>query len=176
MVRTDKREFNRDLVSYIRKKKTRKRYRPSNRESDTYYQEDRPSFWSKMFSTRRIEAKMPKEEVAEVHEIEEEIEAADQEIKDAEDIEKTAEIRKERLLTRLFRKMRGAGKEKEFPEEAEEAAMPVLDEDIKEILKITFTWINKLPKSKLREFRSSEDFEKYKVILMKYGLVKEKKE
>lgn len=175
MARIDKTDFNRELVSYIRKKKSKakKKYSPKAKEADVYYQEQKPSLWNKLF-TKRMEAKMPREKVAEIKEIEEEIEETDQEIKEAEEIEKTAEIRKERLFSRLFRKMKGADKEK--PEFPEEEAMPQLDEDVKDILKITFNWINKLPKAKLQEFKSSEDFEKYKVILMKYGLVKEKKE
>ena len=178
MVKIDKREFNKDLVSYIKKKRNKPRRArkaaPKAKEMDMYYEEKRPSIWSQLFS-KRVEAKMPKEKVAEIHEIEEEIEETDQEIQEAEEIEKSAEVRKERLLTRLFRRMKGREREKtEFPEEPE--AVPQLDEDVKEILKITFNWINKLPKSKLQEFKSSEDFEKYKLILMKYGLVKEKKE
>ncbi|MFH1400937.1 MAG: hypothetical protein ABIH41_05435 [Nanoarchaeota archaeon] len=51
---------------------------------------------------------------------------------------------------------------------------PQIPEDVQEVLKITFRWIEKLPKYRLAEFKSSQDFEMYKDTLLKYGVVRKK--
>ena len=60
-------------------------------------------------------------------------------------------------------------------EESEEEE-PVLDQDVIEVIKIGHRWLNELPPGKKRSFKASDDFQKYKTVLEKYGLVKEKKE
>lgn len=49
---------------------------------------------------------------------------------------------------------------------------PAVDEDVKEVLKITFKWLKRLDQETVEEFKSSSDFEKYKAVLDKYGLIK----
>ncbi len=56
--------------------------------------------------------------------------------------------------------------------EAAMPAQPVLDEDTKEVLKITFKWLKMMPPETVEEIKNSPDFEKYKAVLGKYGLIK----
>ena len=51
-------------------------------------------------------------------------------------------------------------------------AQPVLDEEVKEVLKITFKWLKQMDPDTVEEIKSSSDFEKYKKVLDKYGLIK----
>jgi len=67
--------------------------------------------------------------------------------------------------------MKWFGSKEEDDYEVVEAA-PVLDEDVKEVLKITFKWLKQMDPELIEEIKASEDFEKYKKLLDKYGLIK----
>ncbi len=58
----------------------------------------------------------------------------------------------------------------QFAEEESEKLM--FEEDVKEVLKITHKWIERLPAKKKKEFKDSEDFDKYKTLLDKMDLLK----
>jgi hypothetical protein len=69
------------------------------------------------------------------------------------------------------------GKKKEQEEdydtmEAPTVTQPVIDEDVKEVLKITFKWLKQMDPEQVEEIKNSSDFEKYKAVLGKYGLIK----
>lgn len=66
------------------------------------------------------------------------------------------------------------GKKKEDDYETIETApaQPVLDEEVKEVLKITFKWLKQMDPEQIEEIKASPDFEKYKRVLDKYGLIK----
>jgi len=49
---------------------------------------------------------------------------------------------------------------------------PVLDEDVKEVLKITFKWLKQMDPDQVEDIKNSADFDKYKRVLDKYGLIK----
>ncbi len=51
-------------------------------------------------------------------------------------------------------------------------ATPVIDEEVKEVLKITFKWLKMMDAETVEEIKNSPDFEKYKAVLGKYGLIK----
>jgi hypothetical protein len=54
-----------------------------------------------------------------------------------------------------------------------ETAKPAqLDEDVKEVLKITFKWLKQMDPETVEEIKASSDFQKYKAVLDKYGLIK----
>ena len=57
-------------------------------------------------------------------------------------------------------------------ETVQQPAQPVIDEDVKEVLKITFKWLKQMDPETVDEIKASEDFEKYKKVLDKYGLIK----
>lgn len=116
------------------------------------------------------------EKMEEIKEKEQEIKEIEEDIGDLEAVEVEEEQKKEAVLSRMFSKLKGffgPGKDDEdFGEEnSNPEAMP-LDEELKEVLKITFKWVSKLPPEELKEFKSSPDFEKYKLVLKKYGLIK----
>ena len=67
--------------------------------------------------------------------------------------------------------MKWFGRKEEDDYEVVEAG-PVLDEDVKEVLKITFQWLKQMDPELIEEIKQSEDFEKYKKLLDKYGLIK----
>ena len=49
-----------------------------------------------------------------------------------------------------------------------------IDEDMKQILRVTHHWLKKLSKEDLSKFKNSNDFEIYKSTLKKYNLIKER--
>jgi hypothetical protein len=114
-------------------------------------------------TSKPVEEKIPEEVIEEMEELEEEIKELDEEMEDDFDYQK-----REGLLTRFFNLLR---RNKITEEELIEAG---LDEDVKEVLKISFMWLNKLPAQHMREFKSSGDFETCKEVLIKHGLAKEK--
>lgn len=69
-------------------------------------------------------------------------------------------------------------KKEEEPVEEEGPEAFVIEDDVKDVLKLSLKWIEQLPSNKLREFKSSPDFEKYREVLLKYNVAKrvEKKE
>jgi hypothetical protein len=72
------------------------------------------------------------------------------------------------------KKMGWFSKAKDEDEEMMDATpqQPVLDEDVKEVLKITFKWLKRMDPDTIDEIKASPDFEKYKQVLDKYGLIK----
>jgi hypothetical protein len=72
-------------------------------------------------------------------------------------------------------KMGWFSKRKEDEYETFETAAPAqqaIDEDVKEVLKITFKWLKMMDPETIDEIKASKDFEKYKAVLDKYGLIK----
>lgn len=66
-------------------------------------------------------------------------------------------------------------KEEEDYDTMETVTMPAqgaLDEDVKEVLKITFKWLKQMDPDQVEDIKNSADFEKYKKVLDKYGLIK----
>lgn len=57
-----------------------------------------------------------------------------------------------------------------------EEEQPTLPEDVKEAIRTLHRWLEKLPAKRLEEFKASEDFQQYKEVLTKYGLVKKREE
>ena len=54
----------------------------------------------------------------------------------------------------------------------EQKAASVVNEDIKEVLKLQNRWLSKLPAKTIREFKESEDYKKIKELLDKHSLIK----
>ena len=139
--------------------------------------------WSRRYRLREAEEELSEEEIEDLEDMEAEIEAIEDEETALEDMEEEFEGRREGLLSKLMRKLNifKRGGIDDFDEEAFEAELEkesmrssLVSEDVKEVLKIAHSWIEKLPDKQKKEFKSSSDFEKYKTILVKYGLVKEK--
>jgi len=154
----------------------------------------KPGLLSKLFSFRRGLIKdaeksedLTPEEMARLKGIEDDIEETEQEIIEKE--EEVKEIKKEEenlvekrenMLTKFFSKvnfLKSKRMEADQPEpEERDDEEPVLDQEVIEVIKIGHKWLNELPPGAKRRFKTSDDFQKYKEVLEKYGLVKEKKE
>ena len=78
------------------------------------------------------------------------------------------------------------GRKKKEPTSEEIAALtastvhkeeePTLPEDAKEAIRTLHRWLEKLPTKRLEEFKNSEDFQHYKEVLQKYGMVRKREE
>ena len=143
------------------------------------------SFWRRVFAWRRKQNideldDVPKDQKERLDELEGEIEAIEEEESQLEGMEEDLEERKQGLLKTFFQRLRffgGPGRidpKDDFKDYLEEEIKPVIDEDVKEVLKVTHAWLEKLTVRHKKAFKESKDFEKYKEILLKYGLVKEK--
>lgn len=139
------------------------------------YDEVKPGFrdWFAGLFRRRIPSEedlqddLPAEKVQELETMEDELEEVETEIE-------TLEEKREGLLERFLNLMRGsrAKRRKEDAEELLEEVQTVIDEDVKETLKALHKWLERLPNRDMREFKVSDDFQKYKLVLEKYGLIK----
>ena len=108
------------------------------------------------------------EDIEQFQELEDELEEIDTE----ELPERAKAAKKEGVLKRFMGFFRGD--DVEYIEEDVVLERPEVDEDVKTALKIALRWIEKLPKSRLREFKSSGDADKFKEVLINQGLAKEK--
>ncbi len=158
-------------------KKKRKKAKAQVSEEEIYVEYDEPSpfmawfnnfFRSSPRQTQEIDVEedLPPEKVAELTEMEEEIEDVHEDVDDLED-------RRESLLQRFLKSMRQgrSGRADEY-EEYEADGIPVVDEEVKEVLKLLHIWLERLPNHELRSFKVSDDFVKYKAMLEKYELIR----
>lgn len=153
--------------------------------SSTVYGEKK-SVWKNIFSRpKRSTADVLEEEIQEAHikgPEQEELEEIAHEIDDIEDAEDSLEEKRENLLTRFFSTLFGR-KKAEPSQEVEEISQEqiqqtvtqeedALREETKQVLKNIHKWLSKLPPEQIDAFRRSPDFEQYKDVLERYGLVK----
>ena len=101
---------------------------------------------------------------------EEELEEIEEEIEEVEREEDELEEQRETLIERFLNKLRR--KKPSYDEYLEEEIEKELPEDIKEIIRILHSWIQKLPPKKLQEFKASPDFQVYKEVLEKHNLIR----
>lgn len=160
----DKADFNRDLDGYIHKKR-------------------RGSGGGSIFggiSIRRQKKVQPRHEekkvkvkkmddVQKYQELEKDIEEVEaEELPSREKSEK-----KEGAMKRFFGKFRGKSRmDEDIEEEGAPAMGDDIPEDVKDVLKTSLKWIQELPPARLKDFKNSPDFEKYKEILVKYKVAK----
>ncbi|MEM4710423.1 MAG: hypothetical protein QXL18_00550 [Candidatus Woesearchaeota archaeon] len=150
-------DINKDLGQYIKEKHKKE------------------PFWKRIgISKKAINDDAKTKEDKELEEMEnklEEVNAVEEKVEE--------EINEERegILKRFFKKLNFGKKEQEYyePEEEETKEDNELndDQEIKEFLKSIHAWIIKLDPEIQKEFKNSPDFEKYKKMLKKYGLIKE---
>jgi len=100
---------------------------------------------------------------------EEELQEIEQE--EIEELEEELEELEEKpRLTIVERIKRWLYIQDEMPLDEEEKSL--VDEEIKTALKIQNKWLSQLSNKKIKEFKESEDYDKYKEILDKYKLIK----
>jgi len=190
-------KFNKDMEKYIKgRRSSRLEIRfPSRKKkpeevpevnSDEITVEHRETWWSRLFRREQLEPEedLSPEEQARLEAMEQEIEAveeAEEDATDPDDIEALEEAR-ESLIERLFNSMRFFRRRHQLEDKAEriaeleeeEAEQLAMDEDMKEVLKITHKWLGKLMKRYKDEFKKSKDYGRYVEILEKYGVAKKK--
>jgi hypothetical protein len=138
-----------------------------NRELDHYIDKRRKIMGETPYTQQTIEKEEEDLKVAEeqMEEIEDE---------DMQEIEEVPQQKKPSFFARLFQRVSTSKEEVEIEEgiEVVEVSHEKVDEDVRLVLKLSYQWLSYLPKSKLDQFKESQDFETYKDVLKKYGLIK----
>jgi len=166
-------DINKDLDHYI-KEKNRKdpfwkkfKHKPSSKED---VQEDIKHELEAAEKTENISVEDKKDleemehKIVETNELEEKM---DEEINEE----------REGMLKKFFKKLNFNKKEQseeddEEEHEPEESGETISEEEMKQFLKNTHSWITQLPPEKQKEFRESKDFELYTKVLKKHNLIK----
>ena len=180
MVKIVQKDFNMDMDRYI--KNRRDREEPEVTFKDRLLDmRNNMNEW-KIFSLFKKkesdeeyldEDELLEEDVDNFSEEESEIEAIDE-------LEDELEERRESVLKRFFKKLRLFNRSKvsdegdledDYYEEDDFEEDDSLD-DIKDVIKITHTWLEQLPPETLDRFKRSEDFVKYKEVLKKLKMIK----
>ncbi len=171
-------DFNREMDEYLSE---RRKGSKSGFFSETTRGGEKDSWFSKVFSSKksREEVEVPEslaEEGEEIEVVEEEIEPEDTE-EDKTPPEEEPEPVRESLLSKFLKKL-GFGKnlhrveEERIEAEAQQEKNEEFRKDFREFAKIAHKWVEKLPSEKKKEFKRKEEFQKYKEILEKHGLLK----
>ena len=113
---------------------------------------------------------------------EEDFSEEESEIEAIDEMEDELEERRESALKRFFKKLHFFGRRSRRYEDDDEDGYDDYDEenddsvddleDIKEVIKITHKWLERLPPEDMARFKRSEDFEKYKAVLRRLGMIK----
>lgn len=150
----------------------------SEEEVFVEYEDAKPTFkdWLNNFFSGNPKSRIPDESDVPLEDLPpetvKELEAEEAELEEVEEEIGELEERREGILMRFFNTLRGSRKSAEVYEDDVLEDVPLADEDVKEVLKRLHVWIEKLPNREMREFKISEDFEMYKSLLKKYGLIK----
>lgn len=115
---------------------------------------------------------LPDEVKPEIREIEAELEELDEEVDEIEE-------KRENLITRFFNLFRSSNSydededlEFEHSDTVELDSNEVLKAETRQTLKIIHKWISRLSPDQINAFKRSPDFQRYKDLLDKYGLLK----
>lgn len=175
--------FNREMDSYLsdrvkpleldsstKKKKSQDEKAEVHKEKIPFYQRIIRYFHTDKkgeIVEEEIDVGVKDEEIAEVEEMD----------KDFEDFEEEVVIKTKRkgVIERIFSFILPGIEDDIREEEFETVASSEqfeLPDDLKEALKIQNKWLKKLDPEIISEFKSSEDYDNYKIILQKYGLIK----
>ena len=164
--------FFKKVDSLIPRRSTSSRVPRVDDNSSTVYEDGRSRksfFWFLSFKSNKVSE-------AELEEIEEELEDVDEEVEELEDV-------REGLLTRFFRILRGGNRRSVYDDEDGDIDPSVvasqmgesreaLENETRAVLKLIHKWLGKLPPEQITAFRRSPDFNRYKDLLDKYGLIK----
>ena len=168
-----KKERYSDTLKKQKKKKPVERVPDEVSEEEVFveYEASRPGFRSwlaGLFSSspQEVPDDLPETEAKVLEDMEDEIEELDDEIEELEEA-------RESLWTRFLKSMRSSRRsEAAIRDDLLDDVVPAIDEDVKSILKVIHAWLEKLPPSEMAKFKQSGDFQEYKLILEKYGLIK----
>ncbi len=153
----DQRDFNRDMGSYLRERKSGGK-----------------SFFSRIVPKVEIvsEDKQPPkpEEVPREH-----VEAVlrGESVPHEDDDFELAEPEHKSWWKRMFgSRPREAVAEDDVDLSVLSDKKPSVDSDVKEMLRICVQWVNRLPSEEIQEIRRSDEYVEFKRLLDKYGLIK----
>jgi hypothetical protein len=161
--------------------------------SEVEIESKQPGMLSRVFSFRRGLIKeaektedLSPEEMAKLKGMEDDIEDTEEKIAEKEEemieMKQEEEVlveKRENMVSKFMSRINFLKKKQMEAEEqpaGTEKEEPVLEEDVIEVIKIAHKWLGELTPGKKRGFKESEDFKKYKAVLQKYGIAKEKKE
>ncbi len=122
--------------------------------------------------------KGPEQDVIETEEVnEDELMEMEEDMEDIEGKEENLESYRESILKRFLKKMRIFNRKRNLNYEDidgdnDSEVIDNEEEDLKKFLKMSYRWLNNMPRSELKAFKESEDFQVYKGLLKKYGLIK----
>ena len=175
MVNISQKDFNLDMEYYLSKKqppakkKSSKMKKPVETTEESDFKEEAEEYYSsnKSFLNKVVDFITGEPSVVEK---DEDVPEENSEVT-VEDTNEEAEEKKKRGL---FGALRGwLSPDFDVYENAEIKEEPLVNDDIKEILKIQNRWLSQLPAEKLRDFKKSGDYEVYRETLKKYKLIKE---
>lgn len=135
------------------------------------------SFFTRIFSGKKSQKELARE--AQI--LEEDVEPVAEEIEEIDEEIEELEQKRQGLMARFFGFFFGSGPSGRDDEKAtddidttlvQRTTRDELQEQTREVLKITHKWISRLPPEHIHAFRNSEDFKKYKDCLQKYQLIK----
>lgn len=110
------------------------------------------------------------EEIQKKAKTKKQIEEVEEDLEEVEEIEDETE--KESIMQKLKKIFAKKPSEDIYEEEQIDEEKKILDEDIKETIKILHRWLEQLPPDKLEQFKRSSDFVRYKELLRKLGMIK----
>ncbi|MCF7871689.1 hypothetical protein K9L97_01525 [Candidatus Woesearchaeota archaeon] len=168
MVKIDKGEFNRDMDDYLnsRKGESQSSMRSGALKLFSFFQRRIPN-------DEEIEMRAREREVENVRELEN----MQDDVEDIQAAEDAMELEREGIFKRFLKLLRLGGRS-DFPEEeevlesvAEQKALE-LEESFKDTVKMLHKWLEMLPAEKMDQFKRSDDFQRYKEVLKKLGMIK----
>jgi hypothetical protein len=161
----DKVDFNKDLDGYIHKRRKGGPTKLFGGFSISRKSESRSE--SRPVKEQKSE---PIKEVRGVKKMDDDY----QELDDVEmDEEETKKPEKKGGFKGFFKKFKSdKPKIEEIDDDEPVHAGDNLPDDVKEVLKISLKWIQELAPARLKDFKNSPDFEKFKEVLVKYKVAK----
>jgi len=174
----EKNDFFKKVDSLIPKRRRKSEEVPEIDDfNPTVIDKPKRQFWLfTLFSSRKKDSyeDLDEEEKEILEEMEEEMEEVDEEIEELTE-------RKEGLLARIFWFLR----KKEIEDEEEDIDPELVSQTIskdqknedlinetRQVLKSLHKWLSKLPPEQIEAFKRSPDFNQYKDLLDKYGLIR----
>ena len=177
-------EEDRGEIQEFRARKQRSQEQvPDMRPGEVHVEYERPGFFRRLFSGKRREVierseDLTPEEKQKLMEMEAKVEGIEDQMDEIEDMEEDLEVQRESLISRI---LKGIGFKREPGEDIDEYdeaeylrkdASGAVDDDVKEVLKIAHVWLEQLSPKKKAAFKESDDFNRYKNILVRYGLIR----
>lgn len=175
VVEIGRKDFNMEMDSYIKNRRSKEYSKDSKSLGERFSDLKDDVYEWKVFSLFR--RKGSDRYVDDIEEDDEDYTEEETEIEAIDELEDELEERREGVLRRFFKKLRLAGRKSPVEEDFDEDEVLEEDDgadldDIREVIKITHSWLEELPPETLNRFKRSEDFVKYKEVLKKLKMIK----